>query len=109
MSAGADVLWADEAGATALHRLCMSASSLSHVCLLIAARPQTVHARDVRGRTPLHVAATARRGDVDPAELIERLLAAGADASARDIDGRSALDLARAEGSKPAVIQALGG
>ena len=50
-----------------------------------------VNARDSRGETPLHDAASYNRNPV----VLELLLEAGADAEARDDTGRTPLDLAR--------------
>ena len=47
---------------------------------------------DRNGYTPLMYAATIDFGDTG---VIEALLAAGADRTARDLDGRTALDQAR--------------
>lgn len=56
----------------------------------VAAEPGQVNAIDELGRTPLHLAAA--RGD---SEIVQILLAAGADASARDAAGRLPIDLAK--------------
>ena len=67
---------------------------------LLLSRSAEVDLADDRGRTALMIA--AERGH---AEIVARLLAAGADSLARDKEGLSALDLA----SEPAVRQALDG
>lgn len=56
------------------------------VAELLETHPATVHARDDRGRTPLHAAVAADRPD-----LLARLADAGADLDARSDEGRTAL------------------
>lgn len=75
------------------------AEGLATVRLLLS-RGAAVDLADNRGRTALMIA--AERGH---AEVVAELLAAGADPAARDLEGKSALDLA----ADDAVRRALGG
>ena len=56
---------------------------------LLEAEPELVHARAADGSTPLHLAAR-----FDQRNAAERLLEHGADAAARDGDGRTPADVA---------------
>ncbi len=66
-------------------------------------RRADVNARNLKGETPLLACASHANGTVDKVEL---LVASGADLSAKDNGGRSALDLAkqRTDGNSSAVL-----
>jgi ankyrin repeat protein len=64
----------------------------------VNARERSVGREQQRGRTPLHVAVEANN-----AEVVEVLLAHGADWTIEDSTGRTALDLAR-KGGDPAIL-----
>lgn len=82
---GADVHRRDESGRTPLHYAARVGAQAVEMLLLAGA---SVNAQADNGRTPLHVA--VERGSVSAAEA---LLRAGADASIRDSQGRSAVEL----------------
>ena len=70
---------------------------------LLEAEPELAHARAADGSTPLHLA--ARFDQRDAAEL---LLEHGADAAARDRDGRTPADVAAGERATSAPQSAFG-
>jgi ankyrin repeat protein len=72
------------------------------VDLLVQRRPELLNACAARRKTPLHAA--AENGHL---AVVERLLRHGADASAADEEGKTALDRAR-EAQDSAIVEALG-
>ena len=95
LSRGAELEAIDQRAQTALH-LAARHLRLEAVQTLLAAGA-AVAARDAEGRTPLHVVGSDARPDADAAEiaaaktaLAQALLAAGADANAKDHAGRVA-------------------
>jgi ankyrin repeat protein len=99
LSAGADINEKDQDGMTVLH-WAVVAHRLDALKILLA-RGATVNARDRSGYTPLHYAATIDHGD---AETATALLAAGADPSVKNKDGKTALGQA---GEYPYIRAAL--
>lgn len=84
INAGADVNAKDWYGLTPLHYVC-SESSLACAMVLVEANAN-VNAPTNSGRTPLHYACkTSHR---DGADIVQLLLAAGADATIKDKYGR---------------------
>lgn len=69
----------------------------------------TVDSKSLKGRTPLHIAAKAKRGDVQSmresarGEIVRTLCEYGADSSARDRKGSTALHLASRSNSVSVV------
>jgi ankyrin repeat protein len=90
IGAGADVNEKDQDGMTGLH-WAVIAHRVDALKVLLA-RGASVNALDRFGYTPLHYAATIDCGD---AETATALLAAGADASVKNKDGKTALEQAR--------------
>ena len=74
------------------------------IARLAQATPAALEARDAQGRTPLHVAAHARR----PA-AVRALLAAGANASALDVDRYDAVTIAAVADDEPTLDVLLSG
>lgn len=66
---------------------------------ILAQSGQNVNIKDKFGRTPLHYAIESSRAQ----KTIELLVSNGADTSARDYGGLSALDIAAQRGKKPAI------
>jgi len=93
LAAGADPLAADpDGGNTALHAASFAVSGSAQqresvIAALVRAAPQALHQKTTdKGQTPLHLAATAGN-----AAAVRALLAAGADAGARDGLGNTPL------------------
>ncbi|CVL00692.1 uncharacterized protein FMAN_10037 [Fusarium mangiferae] len=84
---GVDVMDVDEEGSTLLHKACL-ASYVASVRLLIKAG-LSIHARDNKGRTPLHRALELM--SVTSLALVSYLLDRGACVNARDNQGCTAL------------------
>lgn len=87
LDAGADPLVRTHSGFTMLHGWAHSNSDLAVLPILLG-RGLDINARDDAGQTALHVAARRASG-----EHVRALIEAGADASVRDSEGRSARDL----------------
>lgn len=89
LSFKANVNLRDTRNAAALHNAATEGVWDTVMCLLRA--KADVVARDVEGRTPLHVACLSRRCNVD---VVETLVARGAQLDSRDEAGRTPLHLA---------------
>jgi uncharacterized protein len=81
---------------TAMHPLAWR--NEPEIARMLLAKGADVNAREMRGATPLIIAAAS--DDAGP-EMIRVLLDAGADVHAKDAQGRTALDFARMRGATP--------
>ncbi len=99
LASGADVNWKDQDGMTVMHW-----ATLGHhaeMIKLLVTRGAKLNATDRYGYTPLHYAAQVDFGD---AETVSALLKAGADPTAKEKEGKTALSLA---GGYPHIRMAL--
>ena len=80
--------WKSETGSTALHSAARY-GSVEGIVLLLDLHAE-VNARDQEGRTPLFVACSSPRKEI---EVVRLLLANGADPEIRDTEGKSVFDL----------------
>ena len=97
----------DNFGATPLHAAILTGQTDTALFLIASKSWSRAHsklenvslsARDNAGDTPMHLA--ARRGDI---EVLQRLLARGAPVDAKNVAGRTPLDVAEAQGRGKAV------
>ena len=106
LAAGADVNAAASGGCRPLHFAACS-HSLSVVQALLAADNIEVNARDSKGRTALHRAASCTGDHLTGVQLVWALVAAGADLGAADLRGCTPVDLAREAELYSAAVHAL--
>ena len=85
-----DVNATGEGGATALHLTAYL--NAENVAKVLIAREANVNALDDEGRTPLHLVITQPHGEEPNAEMINLLLANGADLSIKDEHGNTPID-----------------
>jgi ankyrin repeat protein len=102
LAAGSDVNARSENGLSVLPIHSATAGNHDDVVAVLVDAGADVNATQRHGWTPLHGA--AQNGSL---ASVERLLAAGADPAARNDDGTSAIDLARAAGHE-AIVARLG-
>jgi ankyrin repeat protein len=79
----------------------LSQGDMTRIVFCLKAKPELANARDKNGQTPLHVA--AKRGMADTALLLVNM---GADPALRNAEGKTAADIAIANGSS-AVVRVL--
>ena len=94
LAAGADVSAASYGGCRPLY-FAARTGSLNAVQALLAADGIDVNARDCKGRTALHRAASSRGDPLTGEQLVGALVAAGADLDTADQRGCKPVDLAR--------------
>jgi hypothetical protein len=79
----------------------LSQGDMTRLASCLKAKPELANARDKNGQTPLHVA--AQRGMADTTLLLVNM---GADPALKNAEGKTAADIARANGSS-SVVQIL--
>jgi hypothetical protein len=79
----------------------LSQGDMTRMAFCLKAKPELANARNKNGQTPLHVA--AQRGMADTTLLLVNM---GADPALKNAEGKTAADIARANGSS-SVLQIL--
>ena len=99
VEAGFDLEERDETGSTVLLKALRLTDFQGERALLLIASGAHVNAQNFQGHTPLHAAVSTKKSS----NVVDRLLAAGANMLIRDHDGQLALDIAVTSNQKETI------